>query len=117
MLHILLRGVVFALDRLPEHKVLRLLGKLLIGKYTILDKYLEVVPLALVVGAQGVEELLEAVGNLACDVARYLLDIRVALKVATRHIERDVGRVDNTVQQHQVLRHDARNLIGNKYLI
>ena len=97
LLDILRGGVIFTLDALEEHEVSGLLGELLVGEDAVLDEDFEVVPLLLVVLAHGIKELLKAVGNLAGDVARNLLHIGVALQVATRHIEWDVGRVDDAM--------------------
>ena len=116
-LDILLRGVVLTLDTLPEHEAGGLLGKLLVGEHAVLYKYFEVIPLALIGGAHRGEELLQAVGHLACDISRNLLHVRVALQIATRDVERDVGRVDNAMQQRQILRHDTRYLVGHEDLV
>ena len=48
---------------------------------------------------------------------RYFLDSLVALQVASRYIQRNVGRVDYAMQQSQKIGHDAFYRIGNKHLI
>ena len=117
LLQILRRREILALDVLPEHELLRLLGELLVGEDAVFDEYFQIVPLRLVVRAHGVEQLLQTVGDLAGDVARNLLHVGVALQVAPRHVERNVGRVDHAVQQRQVFRHDALDLIRHIHLI
>ena len=117
LFRVLLRGEVLALDVFPEHEVRGLLGELLVGQDAVLDEDLQVVPLRLVIGAQGVEQLLQPVGDLAGDVARNLLHVGVALQVAARDVERNVRRVDHAVQQRQVLRYDALDLIRHEHLV
>ena len=113
----LFAGKILAVDRLPEHESLRLLGELLVGQYAVLDEYFQIVPLLLVVGTHRREELLQAVGHLARDVARNLLHVGVALQIASRDVERNVGRVDHAVQQRQVFGYYSVDLIGNEDLI
>jgi len=117
LFRVFLRSEVLALDVFPEHEVRGLLGELLVGQDAVLDEDLQVVPLRLVIGAQGVEQLLQPVGDLAGDVARNLLHVGVALQVAARDVERNVRRVDHAVQQRQVLRYDALDLIRHEHLV
>lgn len=65
-----------------------------VGKHTVDDKYADVVPFLFKFGAVGAEKLVETAGYLLGNVARYLLDSGICLKVRARHVERDVGRVD-----------------------
>ena len=60
---------------------------------------------------------LQLVGHLTGDVARYLAHVAVALKVAARHVQRNVRRIDNPVQQRQELGNDALHRIGHIHLI
>ena len=95
---VLLGGVVLALDALPQHKRRSLLSKLLVGEHTILYKYFQVVPLLIVLLTHSAEKLFETRCYLTCDISRNLLDVGVALQVATRYVKRYVGRVDDAVQ-------------------
>ena len=60
---------------------------------------------------------MQAVGDLAGDVARNLLHVSIALQIAARDVQRDVRRIDNAVQQRQILRNDAFDLVGDVDLI
>lgn len=71
----------FALGVLEEHKFLGAVGKLFVGKHAILDENLDIVPLGFEVGAVLCENLVETVGDLACDVARDFLYCGVALQI------------------------------------
>ena len=108
---------VFAVGILPQHERLRLFSEFLIGEDSVLDEDFQVVPLLLEFGAHGVEQLLQAVGHLARDVVRDLLDVRIALEIAARDVERDVGRIDHAVQQREVLRYDSFDLIRHVDLV
>ena len=74
-INILLGCEILALGRFQEHKILSLLGKLLVGEDTILDEHLQVVPLLLIIRTHSVEELLQTVSHLTSDIARNLLYI------------------------------------------
>ena len=117
LLEILLGREILALDVLPEHEILRLLGELLVGEDAVLDKDLQVVPFRLVIRAHRVEQLLQPVCDLAGDVIRDLLHVGIALQVAPRHVQRNVRRVDHAVQQRQVFGHDAFDLVGHVDLV
>ena len=117
LLDVLFGGEILTFDILPEHDPGGLLGELLVGENAVLDEDLQVVPLRLVVRAHGREQLLQAVCDFAGDVARNLLHVGVALQVAARDVERDVRRVDHAVQQRQVLRHDALDLVRHVDLV
>ena len=97
--------------------MLGFLGELLVGERAVLDEDAQVVPLCLVIRTHGVEQLGQAVRHLARDVSRNLLHVGVALEVAARHVERNVGRVDHAVQQREVLRHDALYLVRHVHLV
>ncbi len=46
-----------------------------------------------------------------------LLHIGIALEIAPAHVERNIGRIDHTLQQHEELRHDIFHFIGYKNLV
>ena len=104
---------ILAVGILHEREVGGLLGELFVGDDAVLDENLQIVPLFLELVAVLREQLAQPVGYLAGDVARNLLDVRVALQIAARHVQRDVGRVDHAVQQRQELGHR----IGHEHLV
>ena len=108
---------ILAVGILHEREVGGLLGELFVGDDAVLDENLQIVPLFLELVAVLREQLAQPVGYLAGDVARNLLDVRVALQIAARHVQRDVGRVDHAVQQRQELGHDAFDRIGHEHLV
>ena len=111
------QGEVTARRILEQHESLGLLGELLVGHDAVFDEDFQVVPLALEIRPRGIEELLQLVGHLTGDVARYLAHVAVALKVAARHVQRNVRRIDNPVQQRQELGNDALHRIGHVHLV
>ena len=92
-------------------------GKFLIGEDAVLDKNLQVVPFAFKIGTLVLEQVRQAVGHLLGDVVRNLLHVAVALQVGTRHVQRNVRRIDDPVQQCQVFRHDAFHRVGHIHLV
>ncbi len=108
---------VLVVGGLQQHEILRLLGEFLVGEDAVLNEDLQIVPLLLVIGTHGGEQLLQTVGHLAGYVARDLFDVGVALQVAARHVERDVGRIDHAVQQRQIFGYYAVDLVGDEDLV
>ena len=78
---------------------------------------MDVVPVALVVLAPGVELAHQAVGHLAGDVGGHLLHVAVVLQEGARHVQRQVGAVDAALQQHQKLRNDLLDVVGHEHLV
>ena len=70
----------------------------LIAEHSVLDKYLEVVPFRFEVGTIISKDFRQAVGHFFGDVSRNLFHVAVALQVAARYVERNVRRVDDTMQ-------------------
>ena len=114
---VLFGGEILALGRLPQHETLCLLGELFVGDNAVFDEDLQIVPFLFVVRTHRREELLQAIGHLAGDVVRNLLDIRIALQVAARYVQRNIRRVDHAVQQGEVFRYDPLDLVGHIHLI
>ena len=55
-----------------------------------LNENLQVVPFFLELSALIAEDFVKTVCNLLGDIGRYLLHVRIALKVASRYVERDI---------------------------
>ena len=114
---VLFGGEILAFGRLPQHETLCLLGELFVGDNAVFDEDLQIVPFLFVVRTHRREELLQAIGHLAGDVVRNLLDVRIALQVAARYVQRNIRRVDHAVQQGEVFRYDPLDLVGHIHLI
>ena len=61
---------VLVVGGLQQHEILRLLGEFLVGEDAVLNEDLQIVPLLLVIGTHGGEQLLQTVGHLAGYVRR-----------------------------------------------
>ena len=114
---VLLQSEIFALDILHQGELNRTVVELLVGQHTILDEEFQAVPFLLELSPVGLEDLLQTVGHLLRDVARDLLHVLVALQIRTRDVQRDIRRVEHTMQQGQELRNDSLNRVGHEDLI
>ena len=115
---ILVEGEIFALGVLHQRKVLgAVVEGVALGEHAVVDEELEVVPLLLILLAVLLEDAAQAVGDLLGDIGRDLLDVGVALEVAAADVERDVGRVDDAVEQRQELGDDALDVVGDEDLV
>ena len=114
---VLLRRKVFAVGIFPQHERRGFLGEFLVGQDAVLDKDFQIVPLLLILGTHRRKEFVQPLGDLAGDVARNLLHVGIALQITARYVQRNVGRIDNAVQQCQILRHDTFYLVGYEDLI
>ena len=115
---ILVEGEVFALGVLHQRKVLgAVVEGVALGEHAVVDEELEVVPLLLILLAVLLEDAAQAVGDLLGDIGRDLLDVGVALEVAAADVERDVGRVDDAVEQREELGDDALDVVGDEDLV
>ena len=70
--------------------------EILLGEHSVVDEELDIVPLPLELLAVTLEYGSETVGHLLGDVARYLLDVGVTLKIRTGNVQRDVRRIYDT---------------------
>ena len=81
------------------------------------DEELEVVPFFFILLAVFLEDAVEAVGHFLGDVGGNLLHVGIALQIAAADVERDVGRVDDAMEQCEELGHDAVDLVGDEDLV
>ena len=116
-LAIVLEAEILAVRVLEERKIEGPLAELFIGQHAILDKELQVVPLLFVGLALLLENLLQPVGHLLGDIGRYLFHVGVALQVTAGHVQRDIRRIDDTVQQGQEIRDDVIHVIRHEHLV
>ena len=114
---IVFEAIELALGILEEGELHSALAEFLFGEHAVFDKDFDVVPFVLEVFAVVLEHLFQLVGYLLADVGGDFLHVAVALEIATRNIQRNVGRVKHTVQQHQVVGHNAFYAVSNEYLI
>ena len=114
---IVVESSIFALEVLEQGEADSAFVELLIAEHTELDEEFDVIPFMLKVLAVVLVHVCQFVSHLLGDVAGNLLDIIVRLEVRTRHVKRYIGRVDDAVQQGQVLGHDILHLVGDKDLI
>ena len=114
---VFLEGEVLAVYVLEEGEVLGAFVEVFLREHSVVDEDLQVVPFFLVLLAVLLEDGAESVGHFLGDVGGDFLHVAVALQIASAHVERDVWRVDDTMQQGEELRHDAFHLVGNEHLV
>ena len=114
---VLLNSEVFALGVFQQVEVLDFVVELLVGQRAVFEEDAQVVPFLLELLAVLLEHLLQLLGHLLADVGGDFLDVVVALEVGAGDVQRDVGRVDDAVQQVHEVGHDAFQLIGDKDLV
>ena len=114
---ILLKGEILPVNILEQGKILCPVVEVFMRKHTIVDEEFQVVPFFLVCLAVFFEDALQTVCHLLRDVSGNLLHVGIALQIAATHVQWDIRRVDDTMQQRQEFRHDAFYLVGNEDLI
>ena len=60
---------------------------------------------------------MQPVGHLLGDVGADFLHVGVALQITAADVQRNVGRIDDTMQQRQELGHDTLHLVGDEHLV
>src|SRR5690606_25609472 len=113
---VFVKGEIFFLYVLQQSKFLGAVVEFLIADHTILHEDADVIPLLLKFRAFLAEHILKLVGHFLRDMLADLLDIGVALQVTARVVQRNVRRVQHAVQQHQKIRYNIFNLIGDEDL-
>ena len=108
---------ILAFRVLEQVNVFDLVVELLVREGTVLQEDLQLVPFLLKVLAVFLEHRLQLLGHLLADVGGDFLDVGVGLQIGTGDVERDVGRVDDAVQQGHKLGDDALQLVGDKDLV
>ena len=114
---VLLEREVLAVHVLQQSEALRTLGELLVRQHTIDDEDLQVIPLSLIIRTLLFEYILQSVRHLLGDMAGNLLHVAIALQIASGDVQRNVRRIDDTMQQRQEVRHDALHRIGDEDLV
>ena len=100
-----------------EGKLHGLFAEFFIAEHAIFNKHLNIVPFLFKFLSILLGNFFQSSSHLFGDIGRDFLHIAVGLQIATRHIERDVGRIDYTLQKHHKIGHHAFHAIGNKHLI
>ena len=100
-----------------EGKLHGLLAELLIAEHTVFDENLDVVPLFLKSLGVFLRQFLQTRSHLFSDVGGNLLHVAVGLQIATRYVQRNIWRIDNTLKQHHEVRHNAFHAVGYEHLV
>ena len=111
------QGLVFALAGLVDNRVLHAVVELVVAHAAILNKRMNVLPVGLVLLALVLEHAGQAIGDLAGDVVGKLANVAVVLQERTGDVQRQVGAIDDALEQQQKLRDDLLDVIGNEHLI
>ena len=114
---VFIQCVVFAFRVFEQEVTLCLVVVILFAEHTVVDEYLDVVPLLLELFAFILEDACQTVAYLLRDVGADFLHVGIALEVASAHVQGNVRRVDNTVQQRQELGHNAFYGVGHEDLV
>lgn len=114
---VLIEGKELAVNILKQGEFCGALCELLVGEHTILHKDLQIVPLLLECGTVALKDLLEPVSDLLCYMVRDLLDIRVALQIRSRDVERDVRGIYHAMKEREEVRHNALDRVGDEDLV
>ena len=114
---VLIECEVLAVKVLEESKTDGALVEFLVGKHTELDEHLDVVPFLLEVLAVSFEEFCQFVSHFLGDVAADFLDVVVRLQVGTADVQRDIGAVDDAVEEREVFGNDVLDFVGDVYLV
>ena len=114
---IFLISVSLAVNIFEKSKVFRLVVEVRLRENAVVDEEFEVVPLFFKLSAVALEERRKAVCHLLGDILRNLLHIAVALEIRTAHVERNVGTVDDTMQERQEVGHNVFHRVCDKHLV
>ena len=117
MINPLLDGIQLSIGGLQQADVFGALSKFFIGNHSVFHKQIEVFPFAIKIGAIGFEQFVQFVAHLFTDVLGDFLHIGIALQRTTRYVQRNIGRIDHTFQQHQILWQHVFHIFGNENLV
>ena len=119
--HILVDAVLqrqeFAVDVLIQDVIHHPVGELFILQASEFDKRADIIPVFLVILAVGLKHAGELVRHLLGDVVGNFLDKSVVLQRASGNIQRKIRTVDDALQEHQILRNDLLDVIGDEHLV
>ena len=114
---IFLVSVSLSVNIFEKCEVLRLIVEVGFRENAVVDEEFEVVPLFFKLSAVALEERREAICHLLRDILRNLLHIAVALEIRAAHVERNVGTVDDTMQERQEVGHNVFHRVCDKHLV
>ena len=114
---ILVEGEILTLGIFHQGEVLSAVVEVLLREDSVVDEELQVVPFLLIFLTVLSEDSLQTVCYLLCDIGRDLLNLTVALQIAAAYVQRNIWRVDDSMQQGKELRNDTFHLICYKHLI
>ena len=103
---VFVKGEALPVDISDEVKLHGSIIELLIGEHPILHEDLQTLPLLLEEATLITEEFIKSVSDFLGDMIGDLLDLSITLQIRARDVQRDIWRVDDPMQQSQVLRDD-----------
>src|SRR5690606_36527619 len=107
----------FTLRISQKSKWLGLFVEFFIRNHPVLHQGANLIPLLFEFFSVVLEKLGKLVRDLPGDVTVDFFHVGVTLQIAPRHVERNVRRIDHTVQQREKLRYYLTHLIRDKNLI
>src|SRR5690606_3127343 len=113
---VFLQCMVFVFHVFKEREIFRPVVKFFVGNHAILYEQADVVPLFLVAFPVAFKQFSKFVRYFFTDVTVYSPHTAVGLKETSGYVERNIGRIDDPVEQHQKIGNNILNLIGNKHL-
>ena len=114
---IFVEGKILTVNIFKEGKILCTVVEVFLRKHTVVDKQLQIVPLCLEILTVVFENLCQAVGYFLGNISSYLLYIGITLQIRTADIQRNIRRINYTMQQCEEVRNYAFNLVGDEDLI
>ena len=114
---VLLKRKIFSVHILHQRKVLSTLVEVFLRQHSVVDEQFQGIPFLFVFLTVLFEDAVKPVGHFLSDVGRDFLYVAVALQITTAHIQRDIGRVNHTMQQRKEVGHNAFHLVGDKHLV
>ncbi len=114
---IFLESVELTFGVFQQSEGLGLVVEVALAEHSVVDENFDVIPLLLKLLSIVLEDGSEAVAHLLGDVSGNLLHIRVALQIATAYVQRNVWRINHTMQQGHEVGHDAFHVVGHEHLV
>ena len=114
---VFLKSEIFSVHVLEKSEILGTIIEIGLRKHAVVYKDLQVVPFAFKVLPVVLKYALQTIGNFFGYIRGYFLYIRICLQITATYIQRNVRRIDYTMEQSQKIRHYVLNIIGYEHLI
>ena len=108
---------ILVLGVLVKHELLHALVEFLVAQTAVLNEDLNIVPVFLVLLALVLCHACQAVGDFFGNVPGNPCDRAVVLQERTGNVQRHIGTVDHTFQEHQKFRNDLFDIVRDEHLI